>query len=134
MDVQNQEFILVDFPKVECLTSSCLITFGWKSILLAIWMANPNCFLKPFSWNNFFILLPWDSVCLCYWDVILKCSKILGLVRVIQSLFLCVLIGKLILLIFSSIKEKWLLLPHMFVLYVALCNCGYLLLALFLDA
>ena len=35
-----------------CPSSSLLITFCWKSILLAIRMTTPACFLGPFAWKN----------------------------------------------------------------------------------
>ena len=35
-------------------SSSHLITFGEKSVLLYIRMATPACFLEPFAWKTFF--------------------------------------------------------------------------------
>ena len=67
------------FPlmNMKCPSLSCLITFGWKSILLDIKLVSPTCFLEPFSWKPFYSLILWGSVSLCYWSVFLVCSKML---------------------------------------------------------
>ena len=53
VDIQNCEFLLVDFTFDEYKVSSLsfLITLGWKSILLDIRMATLACFLRPFAWK-----------------------------------------------------------------------------------
>ena len=57
IDVQNWEFILVDFSFDEYEVSlSFLITFCWKSIVFSIRMATPAFFLGPFSWKFLFSL------------------------------------------------------------------------------
>ena len=45
------------FPlmRKKCSSPSLLITFGRKSILLAIQMATPACLLAPFTWEFFFL-------------------------------------------------------------------------------
>ena len=54
----------MDFPFNECvvLFPIFLINFGWKSILSAIRMATPACFMGPFAWINFFPAFYFDVV------------------------------------------------------------------------
>ena len=67
----------------KCPSLYFLITFRWKSTLFDIRMATPACFLGPFAWKVFFpTLLFWDSVCLCLWDEVPVCSKMLKSVYV----------------------------------------------------
>jgi hypothetical protein len=39
---------------MKCPSLSFLITFGWKSVLFAIGMATPACFLETFAWRIVF--------------------------------------------------------------------------------
>ena len=105
------------FPlmNMKCPSSSCLITFGWKSILLDIRMATPACFLGPFAYKSFF--LPFTlRQCL---SMFLRCVSCMqqnaGSCLHIQSVSLCLFIGELSPLILRDIKERWLLVPDMFV-------------------
>lgn len=79
IDVQNWDFILVNFSFDEWLFPSFLITFCWKSILLASRMATPACFLDHLLGKLFSSRLHWGSICPCYWNVFLVCHKTLDL-------------------------------------------------------
>ena len=50
IDVQNLEFILVDFSFDEYVVSFTIFfeNFGWNSFLLDTSIASPTCFLGPF--------------------------------------------------------------------------------------
>jgi hypothetical protein len=63
---------------MQCPSSSFLITFNWKSILLNIRMATLAWFLGSFAWKNFFSLWFSGSVCVCHWGVFPVCSKMLS--------------------------------------------------------
>ena len=66
------------FPlmSMKCPSPSLLITFGRKFILFDIRMTTPACFLELFSWKTFVQLVSL-SVCLCYWDVFLVCTRMM---------------------------------------------------------
>jgi hypothetical protein len=124
------------FPlmKNRCPSLSHLITFGWKSILLDIMISTPDCFLRPFAWMIFFhpfthryllSLLLWCVSCMQ--QNFKSCLPF-------QSVSLSLFMGELNPLILRDIKDRWLLLPDMFVLWVVLYACGSLLLALLWDA
>ena len=115
------------FPlmNMKCPSSSHLITFGWKSILWQLLLVSWGHLLrKPFS-----ILLLWDTFCLYYWGVFLVCSKMQD-PACISSLLVCLFIGELSPSVQRDIKEKWLLLPIIFVvtgriMFVWLSSFGF---------
>jgi len=101
------------WPVWSVLSYLFFITFCWKLILILEWL------LQLISWDHllgklFSNHLLWGSVYLCHWDVFPVCSKMLGPVY-ISSLLVYVFFGDLSPLMLRDIKEKWLLLPVIFV-------------------
>ena len=62
----------------HCCYETCLIVYLCQSTL--------KCSLKPFAWKTFYILLLWDSACLCCWSMFLVCSKMLDLTMYLHIL------------------------------------------------
>jgi hypothetical protein len=101
---------------MKCPSLSFLITFAWKFSLFDITMATPACFLGPFAWKKIFSLLLWDSVCLCHWGAFPVCSKMLAPVYISSLLVYIYIFFNWGILMLRNIKEKWLLLPDIFVI------------------
>ena len=54
LKIEILSWLIFPLMNMKYPSSSYLITFGWKSILLDIRMATLACFLKPFAWKTFF--------------------------------------------------------------------------------
>ena len=103
---------------------SLLTDFSLKSILLDIRTATPTSFLGPFDWNIFsqpFTL----RRCLSLWLRCVSCMQQKnGFCFCIQSVSLCLIIGKLSPFILMGINEQWLLAPVILVFvdgYIIFC-------------
>jgi hypothetical protein len=93
---------------------SFLITFGYKSILLDIGITTPPCFLGPFAWKIFSILLLWGNICLWLWSMFSVCSKILDPIYISSLLAYVFLLGELSPLMLRDIRDQWSLLSVIF--------------------
>jgi hypothetical protein len=96
-------------------SSSCLVTFGWKSILLYIKMATPYCFLVPFSWDTFFYPFILRSCLMLLLRFVSCMQQNTGSCLSILSVSFFLFIGELSPLIYKDIKDSCLLVPDMFV-------------------
>jgi hypothetical protein len=99
---------------MKCSSLTFLIAFGGKLTVFDIIIAIPDCFLGPFAWKLFFAALYSEVVSV--FDRYISClQQNAGSCLCIQSVSLCLFIGQLIPLMLRAIKEKWLLLPVIFV-------------------
>ena len=128
--IESSSWRILPLMSMKCPSLSFLMTLGWKSILLDIRMATPACFFRPFAWK--IVFQPFTlRQCLSFSLRWVSCQQQkVGSCFCSQSVSLCHFIGELSLLILRDIKEKYLLLPVIFVVRVGFCSCGCLPLGL----
>jgi hypothetical protein len=113
-----------------CLWPKIYISVSIESIFFDIRIFTTACFLGSFAWKLFSNILLWGSVCHCHLGEFLVWSKMLGPVYISCLLVYVFFLGELSPLMLRDTKEKWLLLPVIFlvrggIMFVWLSSFGF---------